>query len=130
MRSSPISAVTLLVAAVALPSVSYASTFSAKFSWQGIPPCSTTSPAFTVSGVPRGTVALAFLMRDQDAPDFQHGGSTVPYAGVGKVSKVSITYVGPCPPTGASHRYVWTVDALGRDGAALGSTTAEGRFPR
>ncbi len=98
MRSLPISAVTLLVAAVALPSVSYASTFSAKFSWQGIPPCSTTSPAFTVSGVPRGTVALAFLMRDQDAPDFQHGGSTVPYAGVGKVSKVSITYVGPCPP--------------------------------
>jgi phosphatidylethanolamine-binding protein (PEBP) family uncharacterized protein len=130
MRASSIAAATLLIAAAALTSPHSASAFSAKFSWQGIPPCSTTSPAFAVSGAPRGTAALAFTMRDRDAPDFQHGGSTVPYAGVGKVSKGSITYVGPCPPPGASHRYLWTVDALGRDGAALGSTTAEGRFPR
>jgi len=129
MRSSSTFAVTLLIAEVALTSAGSASAFSAKFSWQGIPPCSTTSPAFAVSGAPRGTVALAFMMRDRDAPDFQHGGATVPYAGRGRVAKGAITYVGPCPPSGASHRYVWTINALGRDGAALGSTTTDGRFP-
>ena len=119
----------LLIAAAALTSAP-ASAFSAKFSWQGIPPCSSTSPAFVVSGAPPGTAALAFTMRDRDAPDFQHGGSTVPYAGSGRVSRGAITYVGPCPPSGAPHRYVWTIDALGRDGVKLGSTTTDGRFPR
>ena len=103
--------------------------FAATFSWAGIPACATVSPAFALSGVPKGTTALAFVMHDQQAPDFEHGGSTVAYSGGGRVAQGTITYVGPCPPSGEKHRYVWTIEA--RDGAekVLGRTTAAGRFP-
>ncbi|HEX4766455.1 MAG TPA: phospholipid-binding protein [Lichenihabitans sp.] len=103
--------------------------FSVKFSWAGIPACSSVSPAFTIMAAPRGTVALAFRMRDEDAPDFQHGGSSVAYAGAGGVPQGAVHYTGPCPPSGSSHRYVWTVDALGAEGKVLGSARATGKFP-
>ena len=103
--------------------------FSVKFSWAGIPACSSVSPAFTIAAAPHGTTALAFRMRDEDAPDFQHGGSTVAYAGTGRVPRGAIRYTGPCPPSGSSHRYVWTVDALGAGGEVLGSARARATFP-
>lgn len=119
----------LLIGTATLLFAGPALAFSVKFSWNGIAPCSTTSPAFLVSGAPSGTTALAFAMRDKEAPDFRHGGSTVSYAGTGNIPKGAITYVGPCPPSGETHHYVWTTKALAGNGATLASTTAEGQFP-
>ena len=105
-----------------------AAAFSAKFSWRGIPACGTVSPAFALKGVPRGTTVLSLSMRDRDAPDVQHGGSTVPYAGRNAVPKGAVTYTGPCPPKGSRHHYIWTIDALDAKGASLDMTEAAGDF--
>jgi hypothetical protein len=102
--------------------------FDASFSWAGIPRCSTLSPAFTIRGAPAGTAKLRFLMTDNDAPDFPHGGSTVVYDGRGRVPQGAISYTGPCPP-GVTHKYVWTVEALDASGKVLGATRASGLFP-
>lgn len=107
-----------------------AAAFSAKFSWRGIPACSTVSPAFALKAVPRGTASLSFEMRDRDAPDVGHGGATVPYAGRGGVPKGAVAYTGPCPPKGASHHYIWTIHALDAHGADLDMTEAAGNYPK
>jgi hypothetical protein len=44
----------------------------------GHPPCQTISPAFTLHDVPPGTKQLRFVMHDEQAPSFRHGGSTIP----------------------------------------------------
>ena len=67
--------------ALSLVNVAPSWAFNAKFSWSGIPPCGSVSPAFELSGVPAGTAKLRFQMRDLDKPDFPHGGSTVDYKG-------------------------------------------------
>lgn len=103
--------------------------FSAKFSWSGTAACSSTSPAFTIAGAPKGTTQLRFSMRDYDAPNFNHGGSTVAWPGKGNVPAGAISYVGPCPPGGQVHRYIWTIEALDAAGKTLATTQAEGRFP-
>ena len=119
-----ITAVTLATFAAATP----ASAMGASFSWNGIAACSGPSPAFSVSGAPAGTANLRFAMRDYDAPDFNHGGGTVPFAG-GKVAQGAISYRGPCPPGGQTHRYIWTIEALDASGKVLATTTAQGSFP-
>ena len=126
MSRTAVAVVTCLVSG----SMALASSFSARFSWKGIPACSSVSPAFSISGAPSGTTALAFVLHDRDAPDFQHGGSAVAYTGKGVVSRGAITYVGPCPPSGATHRYVWTIEALDGLGKTLASTNATGSFGR
>jgi len=103
--------------------------FSAKFSWSGIGACGSTSPAFAILGAPKGATQLRFAMRDHDAPNYNHGGSTVAYSGKGGVPQGAISYVGPCPPPGQTHRYVWTIEALDPAGKSLATTQAEGRFP-
>ena len=103
--------------------------FSATFSWTGIPACASVSPAFALAGLPKGTAALAFVMHDRQAPDFEHGGSTVPYAGGGRVPQSAITYTGPCPPPGERHRYVWTIEARDGAGNVLGRVASSGMFP-
>lgn len=130
MPRTAVAALTCLVLGCAFGSTALAAAFSARFSWKGIPACSSISPAFSISGAPPGTAALAFVLHDRDAPDFQHGGSTVPFTGKGAVSRGAITYVGPCPPSGATHRYVWTIEALDQQGKTLGSTNATGSFGR
>ena len=104
--------------------------FSAAFSWAGISPCGSTSPAFTISGAPKETAGLRFEMRDYNAVDFRHGGSVVPYNGKGQVARGAISYIGPCPPGGQAHRYVWTIEALDSSGKILGTAKAEGKFPQ
>jgi phosphatidylethanolamine-binding protein (PEBP) family uncharacterized protein len=116
-------------AVLVLTSTHEASAFSARFSWSGIKACGRTSPAFTIHDVPMGTESLRFMMNDEDAPNFQHGGSTIPYNGSGRVPEGAIDYIGPCPPTGTLHRYVWTIEALDKSGKIVARTTAEGRFP-
>jgi phosphatidylethanolamine-binding protein (PEBP) family uncharacterized protein len=105
-----------------------ASAMSASFSWNGIAACSGPSPAFAVSGAPAGTANLRFAMRDQNVPDYNHGGGTVAFTG-GKVAQGAISYRGPCPPGGETHLYIWTIEALDASGKVLAATTAQGRFP-
>lgn len=100
----------------------------ASFSWAGIPACEKISPAFTISGAPPETKSLRFTLHDNDAPRFHHGGNKVAYAG-GAVPQGAISYIGPCPPAGEVHHYVWTVEALDARGHVLARTTAAGEFP-
>ena len=99
----------------------------ASFSWRGIPRCSKTSPAFTITAAPDGVASLRFALRDADVATFDHGGSTIPYSA--RVPRGAINYIGPCPPPGKMHRYIWTVDALDRSGNVLATTQVEGRYP-
>ena len=96
------------------------------------------SPPFTIEGVPEGTVSLALVMDDPDAP----GGTWVhwvlydldPVARVAEGADVGVRgtnswgalgYGGPCPPEGV-HRYITTVYALaGTLGLGEGATKAE-----
>jgi phosphatidylethanolamine-binding protein (PEBP) family uncharacterized protein len=117
-----------VLALVACVATSPASAMSASFSWAGIAACSGPSPAFTVTGAPAGTTNLRFVMRDQNVPDFNHGGGTVPFSG-GNVAQGAIAYRGPCPPGGETHLYVWTVEALDGGGRVLATATTQGRFP-
>jgi phosphatidylethanolamine-binding protein (PEBP) family uncharacterized protein len=116
-------------ALLVLTSTYEASAFSASFSWSGIRACGRTSPGFTIHDAPKGTESLRFMMNDKDAPNFQHGGSTIPYNGSGRVPEGAIDYIGPCPPTGTIHRYVWTIEAVDKSGKIVARATAEGRFP-
>ena len=118
-----------LATVLVLISVHAAPAFSASFSWSGIRACGRTSPAFTIQDAPEGTERLRFMMNDKDAPNFRHGGSTVPYNGSGRVPEGAIDYIGPCPPAGTSHRYVWTIEALDKSGKNVARAAAEGRFP-
>jgi phosphatidylethanolamine-binding protein (PEBP) family uncharacterized protein len=116
-------------ALLVLTSMHEASAFSASFSWAGIRACGGTSPAFTIHDAPKGTESLRFMMTDKDAPNFEHGGSTISYNDNGHVPEGAIHYVGPCPPAGTIHRYVWTIEALDKSGKIVARATAEGRFP-
>ena len=91
-----------LATVLVLISVHAAPAFSASFSWSGIRACGRTSPAFTIQDAPEGTERLRFVMIDKDAPNFRHGGSTIPYNGSGRVPEGAIDYIGPCPPAGTS----------------------------
>jgi phosphatidylethanolamine-binding protein (PEBP) family uncharacterized protein len=119
----------LSTAVLVLATMHDASAFGARFSWSGISACGRTSPAFTIRDAPKGTESLRFMMSDQDAPSFRHGGSTIPYDGSGRVPEGAIDYIGPCPPAGVRHRYVWRIEALDKSGKIIAHTTTEGRFP-
>lgn len=100
----------------------------AAFSWQDIAACQHVSPAFSVTDVPAGTQRLRFTLRDAQAPHFHHGGSSVVSSGA-KIPQGAIHYIGPCPPPGETHHYVWTIEALDAKGHALAKTSAAGDFP-
>ena len=100
------------------------------------------SPSLTWANVPAGTVSLALILTDEDAPDFTHwvvanispsltglAPGTLPSDAIqAKNSKGSIGFTGPCPPEGTTHQYSLTLYALnqmlefanGDDGAAMG----------
>jgi hypothetical protein len=55
-------------------------------------------------------------MNDKDVPNFQHGGSTVPYTrarGRNRIHRALPAYRHEC------HRYIWTIDALGESGKLI-----------
>ena len=98
------------------------------------------SPPLTISGAPTGTVELVLVVTDQDAPGFVHwvvagippGTPSFPQGALppGSVeapnSGGGTAWVGPCPPTGATHIYDFTVYALdGPSGLGATSTQAE-----
>jgi hypothetical protein len=66
------------------------------------------------------------VLIDKDAPNFRHGGSTVAYDASGHVPEGAIDYIGPCPPAGTTHHYVWTIEALDSSGKMIARTTAGG----
>jgi Raf kinase inhibitor-like YbhB/YbcL family protein len=91
------------------------------------------SPELTWGGVPNGTVSLALIVDDPDAPrgtfvhwvvfdippDFQGhvlregsrlGQGDEPREGANDFGRIG--YGGPCPPTGTSHRYEFKLYAL------------------
>lgn len=113
------------------------------------------SPPLNFAGLPPGTRDLGLLVEDPDAP----GGTFVHWVAWGfDPSKAALAegespsgagtngfhrrgYGGPCPPRGATHRYVFTVFALSRRldlkpgataddlrRAIAGSILAEGRL--
>lgn len=102
----------------------------------------TQSPSLTWTNIPAGTVSLALILTDEDAPDFTHwvvvnlspslmalAPGILPSDAVqAKNSKGAIGFTGPCPPEGITHQYSLTLYALdqvlefanGDDGAAMG----------
>jgi phosphatidylethanolamine-binding protein (PEBP) family uncharacterized protein len=129
MRRLSLSAVPVLaLAAAVLPMPTRADALSLRFSWVGIPACTSISPAFELGGVSTGTKRLSFMMTDLKVPTFHHGGSTIAYDG-DAVRRGAIRYTGPCPPRGERHNYRWTVQALGAAGKVLDSGSAEAVFP-
>src|SRR5260370_31475284 len=120
----------VLIALAALAALSSdATAMSVKFSWAGYRACSSRSPAFSVSDVRAETARLALKMVDRDVPSYPHGGGTVAYRGKGEIAAGAFSYKGPCPPSGRQHTYEWRVQALDRDGKAIGSATAAEQFP-
>ena len=109
--------------------ISQAAAFSGKFRWCSKMPQSTTSPVFTLSGVPKRTVSLALSMTDHQA-SYNHGGGTVPYKG-GSVpcGAIASGWVGPFPPNGEVHTYEFTINALDAGGKILGTAHATRKFP-
>jgi phosphatidylethanolamine-binding protein (PEBP) family uncharacterized protein len=128
MGKKMLSKVLIAIAAIGALS-SDAMAMSVKFSWAGYRACSSRSPAFSVSDVPAETARLAFKMVDRDVPSYPHGGGTVAYRGQNEIPAGAFSYKGPCPPSGQQHTYEWTVQALDRDGKAIGSATTTAQFP-
>ncbi len=85
------------------------------------------SPPLSWSGIPAGTVSLALIVDDPDAPrgDWVHwvlvdlppdlNGLPEGVAGTGTAGKNDfgrLGYGGPCPPKGRNHRYYFKLYAL------------------
>lgn len=103
--------------------------FSIAVSWAGTKACfDPQSPMIGLSNVPKGTATISFHMQDEDAPDFQHGGGTIRYAGQAALPKGAFKYKGPCPPS--PHRYRWTAQAQNANGKVLARAETTLIFPQ
>lgn len=116
---------TSITLTILIGSSTNASAFGISFKW-----CGGSSPAFSLSGVPKGTKSIMFNMVDNDAPNYQHGGGTVTYTGQTSLPCGALSsFTGPSPPGGSVHTYVFTATALDPSGKTLGSARASKRFP-
>ncbi len=106
-----------------------ASAMGISFSWSKSDACASRSPAFRLSGVPKGTKRLRFQMKDLNVPSYYHGGGTVSYKGA-RVARGAFSYKGPCPPRGQTHRYRWKVKAMDAKGKSVGTASATKSFRR
>jgi len=111
---------------VSIPTVAEGEAMPRRFTCDG----DDVSPPVSLSGVPSGTVDLALLIEDPDAPGhtFVHWtvwgidpgrpvlseGQVPPGAVQGRNDFGKQGYGGPCPPRGQDHRYVITAYALSR----------------
>jgi phosphatidylethanolamine-binding protein (PEBP) family uncharacterized protein len=119
----------VLTAVVALDmTISASEAMSLRFSWDGVARCTSSPPAFALSGVPAGTSRLAFNMVDLNLPSFPHGGGTISYRG-DQIAAGSFSYQGPCPPGDQRHNYRWTVKALDSAGKTLATASTARPFP-
>ncbi len=111
-------AIAVVAPLTSLATVAPAAAFSINVSWSGTAKCfDGQSPVISLSAVPQGTAQIRFVMNDLDAPNFNHGGGTVTFSGQRQLAKGAFSYRGPCPPSGQTHRYRWTAEAIGADGA-------------
>lgn len=101
-----------------------ASAFSMSYRW-----CGLSSPVFSLSGVPKGTTTLQFHMVDLDAPNYNHGGGSVPYKGQASVACGALNNYTPPSPPGGAHSYQITVTALGSGNSNLGTASSTRKFP-
>jgi phosphatidylethanolamine-binding protein (PEBP) family uncharacterized protein len=124
-------AAAVVFAAFLVPTASPAASLGVRFTWAGTAACSTVPPAFTISGVPKGSRYLVFNLVDLDKPDYVHGGGQIPYSGSAAVPAGAFggSYRGPCPPPGVVHTYRWTVEAMDANSNALAKGIATGTFP-
>jgi Raf kinase inhibitor-like YbhB/YbcL family protein len=99
------------------------------------------SPPLGWSGVPTGTVEVALVVDDPDAPrgTYVHWvvvgidpartelaeGAVPPGARQLRNSAGTAAYTGPCPPGGPPHHYRFTVYALQRTAAVAGDASPE-----
>ena len=111
----------------AIPNTAHA--MGVSFSWSKSDACATRSPAFRLSGVPKGTKKLRFQMKDLNVPSYYHGGGSVSYKGA-RDARGAFSYKGPCPPRGQTHRYRWTVRAMDAKGKTVGTASATKSFRR
>jgi phosphatidylethanolamine-binding protein (PEBP) family uncharacterized protein len=126
--------VLLGIAAVGLSSIAAFAqgSFAVVPTWDGITACSgrpisSPSPAFSVTGVPAGTVTLEFRLVDLDVPEFNHGGGKVRYTGEARIAPGAFQFIGPCPPR--THRYEWTVTARDAASKPLGEIRVVKAYP-
>jgi phosphatidylethanolamine-binding protein (PEBP) family uncharacterized protein len=106
-----------------------AAAFSASFRWCSKTPQSAISPAFALTGAPKGTVSLALKMTDHQS-SYDHGGGTIPYRGGGiPCGAIKQGWVGPFPPDGEVHTYEFTIEARDASGKVLATAHATRKFP-
>jgi phosphatidylethanolamine-binding protein (PEBP) family uncharacterized protein len=107
---------------------------SIDWEWKVAHRCDNTSPALTVSGLPKNTKSLSVNMVDLDFRMKDHGGGVVAHAGgaTAAVPEGALTssYLGPCPNNYSSfgHNYQITVRALSADGTELSIGTMAKEF--
>ena len=118
----------LSVTAALLAWAGPASAMSLTFEWGPTGQCfDKKSPPVKLSDVPAKTMMLRFKLVDLDAPDYPHGGDTIPYAGNDSLPYGAFNYTGPCPPS--PHTYRLSVEALDAGGKVLAKAEAKRRFP-
>ena len=104
--------------------------FTASFKWCSKEPQSSTSPAFVLSGVPKGTVKLSLNMSDHSS-SYRHGGGDIVYKGKNTIpcGAIATGWEGPFPPNGQVHTYEFSIKALDAAGNTLGAASATRDFP-
>jgi phosphatidylethanolamine-binding protein (PEBP) family uncharacterized protein len=91
---------------------------------------SAASPEMKLSNIPDGTVELKVKMFDRDYPSANHGGGTVQYTGQSVIPRYALkNYYGPNPPSGVTHRYEITVEAIDAGGNVIGVGKATRKYP-
>ena len=100
------------------------------FAWQPSDRCARRSPEIRVTNIPAATKTLQVKLKDRDVPNWNHGGGTVAYDGLGLIPAGALKsgYNGPCPPSG-SHRYEFTVQAIDATGVIVGIGKQTHPFP-
>ena len=125
---------------LASPAFRGGGTIPARFTCDG----SGVSPPLRWTTPPRGSVRLRLLVVDPDAPGgrFVHwqaariparagdvaAGQHLPGEGLNGFGTRG--WGGPCPPSGQTHRYVFTLAALGRNGRVLAEARLVARYAR
>ena len=97
------------------------------------------SPPLTITGAPEGTVEVVLVVTDQDAGGLVHwvvagippGAPSFPQAGLpaGAIEAPNtsggVAWLGPCPPSGETHTYDFTVYALTAASGLSASSTQD-----
>ena len=127
-------AASLFVTTFAVLPVS-AAAFSLEFKWRPLKLCTSGSPntvanpVFKLNEVPAGTKYIRFKLKDNDAPNYNHGGGVVAWSGQDVIAPGAFRYKSPCPPSGV-HTYVWTATAQKKkNGGKLATAKAERQYP-